>query len=103
MEETIYKTRYILCSLEEYIKLGEVIRNASWVSWGNSGTTRYAPEEPIMTQEVLNEDRMVLIPSLCVLPILADIQEDSPEFYEGFTLVDSDAIIYKQNNENYNE
>ena len=79
MEEQIliYKTMYALLTEQLYAELNLIISKAKGYP-DESGTIRYAPEEPI--RDINNK---------CVMPITSDIQENYPELLKDIKLVES--------------
>jgi hypothetical protein len=94
IEVQLYKTKYILCNEVEYAELNELISAASGYP-DKTGTNIYAPLVPVMSACVYAKDidgkdtEVLLEPSKCVLPIVADLQEYRQELILGFDLVNS--------------
>ena len=86
-QKQLFKTKYILCSEEQYNELNELISIASGYP-DKTDTHIYADIIPIKD-----------IDNNCVLPIVGDIQEFRSELIEGYSLVDTYKLIKPINND----
>lgn len=83
-----FRLKYALLTEEQYNNLNAAISAAKGYSV-EKATQRYAPTLPQMSASILDEDEIEISPSLCVMPITANVQELFPDTIEGVELVDS--------------
>ncbi len=87
-DEPQFKLKYAILTPDAYINLNNQIGEAKGYT-AEKSTQRYAPVEPQMSAPVLDEEENVITPSLCVMPITAEVQEHYPQLLEDVELVDS--------------
>lgn len=87
-EEPQYKLKFALLTPEQYATLNNSIGTAKGYSPEKS-TQRYAPVEPQMSAEIVDAEETIITPSMCVMPITAEVQEHYPTLLEDVELVDN--------------
>lgn len=87
-DEPQYRLQYALLTAEQYDNLNAVISTAKGYP-DSSDTQRYAPAVPQMSAEIKDDEDTVISPSMCVMPITAEVQELYPEVLEGLEFVNS--------------
>ena len=88
-KEITYSLKYALLTSEAYTTLNDAISTAKGYTT-ESSTRRYAPVEPQMSAPVLDpETEEVITPSMCVMPITAEVQEHYNTIIANIELVDN--------------
>ena len=84
----MFRLKFALLTSEQYATLNTAISTAKGYP-SDEGTARYSQEEPAMSAEVTNDKSEVITPSMCIMPITAEVQEFYFETIIGIELLDS--------------